>query len=111
MTNIISYEGKAQQFFDDVVAHLRSQNCKALSKTGACRYRGENSTKCAIGGILPDELYFPALEGIGICSMYEGRSKERWSQIEKIVNFIGIWILSTNVNVWWSRPFRLARRR
>lgn len=62
-----TYEGNPQQLFDDVVNHLRKQGCKASGKNlygdiSTCLYRGDNGTKCAIGGIIPDELYNPILE-------------------------------------------------
>lgn len=29
-----------------------------------CAYRGENGTKCAVGCLIPDDKYYPAIEGI-----------------------------------------------
>lgn len=28
-----------------------------------CKYRGENGTKCAVGCLIPDDLYDPSMEG------------------------------------------------
>ncbi len=30
---------------------------------GACRYRGDNGTKCPVGVLIPDDLYTPMMEG------------------------------------------------
>lgn len=34
-----------------------------------CAYRGENGLKCAIGHLIPDDLYLPQFEGTGIHSI------------------------------------------
>lgn len=31
-----------------------------------CCYRGPNGLKCAVGQIIPDELYHPEIEGLGV---------------------------------------------
>lgn len=49
--------------FDTVVAHLLTQNSVSVSTTGACVYRGPDNKKCAIGCIIPDEMYTVDLEG------------------------------------------------
>lgn len=85
-----TYEGEAQVLFDDVINHLRKQKCRAVNGT-SCAYRGEDKTKCAIGGILPDELYFPGLEGIDVIRI----SKSTWPKVKKIVDFIG----TSNMNL------------
>ncbi len=38
-------------------------NPRSVSPTGSCCYRGVNGSKCAIGVLLPDELYQPRFEG------------------------------------------------
>lgn len=52
-----------QTMFDTVVAHLLTQNSVSVSTTGACVYRGPDNKKCAIGCIIPDEMYTVDLEG------------------------------------------------
>ena len=51
-----TYDGDPQGLFDDVVKHLRQQQKRCLSDEGKCRYRA-NGLKCAVGGVMPDELY------------------------------------------------------
>ncbi|MDB5716147.1 MAG: hypothetical protein JWO15_3544 [Sphingomonadales bacterium] len=55
-----------QYTFNKVVRHLRQQGCRARTNVG-CAYRGDNSTKCAAGCLIPDELYTSKMEGNGIC--------------------------------------------
>lgn len=53
-----------QQIFDTVVAGLAKQNfeqCKSSSGT-ACRYRFRNR-RCAVGHLIPDEVYDKRMEG------------------------------------------------
>lgn len=47
-----------QEAFDKVVEHLLTQNEKSMGEGSCtCLYRGDNGTKCAIGCLIPDELY------------------------------------------------------
>lgn len=40
---------------------MLKQSCMSV-KNNSCRYRGDNGTKCAIGFLIPDEIYTPQLE-------------------------------------------------
>ncbi len=51
-----------QQTFNKVVRHLRRQGVQS-SRTGRCLYRGPDDTKCAVGCLIPDELYQLGMEG------------------------------------------------
>lgn len=51
-----------QEAFDKVVAHLKTQKKRSteslsLKAGDKCLYRGPNGLKCAIGCLIPDELY------------------------------------------------------
>lgn len=55
-----------QQVFDKVAAHLLAQkitSSKSHIVGGSCLYRGPNGTKCAVGCLIPDDLYEPSMEG------------------------------------------------
>jgi hypothetical protein len=62
----------AQEIFDKVLAHLRTQGEPALDYLGTCAYRGRlnettgKSPMCAIGCLIPDDKYDPTMEGGGI---------------------------------------------
>ena len=51
-----------QEIFDKVNFHLRSQNAKSLDEFGKCAYRGQDGRSCAVGCLIPDELYKPSME-------------------------------------------------
>ena len=52
-----------QTMFDTVVTHLLTQNSVSMNDTGTCVYRGPDNKRCAIGCIIPDEMYTVDLEG------------------------------------------------
>lgn len=52
-----------QWFFDTSAKYLLAQNEKAIDGNYSCRYRTDDGKKCALGAVLPDELYCPAYEG------------------------------------------------
>ena len=45
-----------QQAFSSVVSHLAFQKGRSMG-TGGCLYRGANNRKCAIGALIPDQLF------------------------------------------------------
>lgn len=51
-----------QQLFDEVAKHLRTQGKTCLGTSG-CAYRGDSGLKCAIGALIPDEVYNSKMEG------------------------------------------------
>jgi hypothetical protein len=59
-----------QEVFDLAVTHLRTQGRRsivtALSGRDHCAYRGSDGLKCAIGVMIPDELYSPDMEGASL---------------------------------------------
>lgn len=63
-----------QEVFNTVYTKLREQGKRSIVLEGTrqrCMYRGEGGTRCAIGHLIPDELYSEELEGqtVGqICS-------------------------------------------
>lgn len=60
----------AREMIDKVDAAMRAQGRPALSRLlGACSYRAENGDKCAVGHLIPDELYKPEMEGRGAADL------------------------------------------
>ena len=46
-----------------MVRHLRRQGCKSMNETNTlCAYRGQNGNMCAVGAIIPNNLYKPKME-------------------------------------------------
>lgn len=58
-----------QEIFDKVYSALINQGEPSVNG-GVCAYRGANGTKCAIGHMIPDDLYDPEFEGKTIHGMY-----------------------------------------
>ena len=56
---------EAQEIFDTVATHLFKQGRQATSRQagGLCVYRGEGGLKCAVGVLIPDQLYTETMEG------------------------------------------------
>ena len=50
-----------QEIFDKVVAHFAVQR-EAAAEYGVCMYRTPDGRKCAIGALIPDEVYSKRLE-------------------------------------------------
>lgn len=62
-TILLSAAPTAQEVFDKVLNHLRKQGKAAVHSGEGCAYRGEGGTSCAVGCLIPDEMYSPAMEG------------------------------------------------
>jgi len=63
-----------QEIFDTVVAHLFAQKHRAFSNT-RCVYRAGNGDKCAVGVLIPDDVYSPKMEGGNVEGLIDGRFK------------------------------------
>lgn len=59
-----------QEAFDKAVSGVLKQASKSFDFDHGCRYRGPNGLKCAVGHLIPDEIYKPEME-IGIASLYQ----------------------------------------
>ena len=55
-----------QAVVDKILTHLWNQGeCSRDPFDNVCAYRGRNGTKCAIGILIPDDIYSPNMEGKG----------------------------------------------
>ena len=63
----------AQEIFDTVLAHLRVQGRAAKGADDRCKYRGLGGTACAVGCLIPNDLYDPRIEGLSTSSIMAGR--------------------------------------
>ena len=62
-----------QSAFDTVVRHLHQQGHRAVRMVdvnSVCVYRAANGDKCAIGVLIPANLYRSEMEGLGITVLY-----------------------------------------
>ena len=53
----------AQEVFDIVVNHLFTQGRPAYDGIQGCMYRTHDGLRCAVGVLIPDDLYDKAFEG------------------------------------------------
>ena len=54
-----------QEIFDTVATHLFTQGRRAFDGVG-CVYRTPEGLSCAVGCLIPDDLYAPEMEGHGV---------------------------------------------
>lgn len=67
-----------QVIFDKVVTHLLTQNSRGGNgEPNSCRYRGINGSSCAVGCLIPDELYNADLEGGSVTGTLSSSIKVR----------------------------------
>lgn len=73
-----------QETFDMAVGHLIKQGQRAISEDGtnACLYRGSEGTKCAVGALIPDELYTEEIEGYDSCDIGAGFDREYFEKAQ-----------------------------
>lgn len=55
-----------QEIFDTVAKHLFTQGCRSIEVDDegeeSCLYRGPEGRMCAVGVLIPDEIYDPLME-------------------------------------------------
>ena len=61
-----------QTAFDAAYVHCMEQKVPAKDSRGDCVYRGPNGTKCAIGCLIPDNLYRKGMEGDSASAVVSG---------------------------------------
>lgn len=52
-----------QQVFEAVAIHMFTQKVPARDERGDCMYRTQDNKSCAVGCLIPDAAYTPAIEG------------------------------------------------
>lgn len=65
-----------QQIFTKVKNHLLSQNAKAMGKYATCMYRTAEGLKCAVGCLIPDDVYTSRIEHKTVENLCDGAVKE-----------------------------------
>ena len=61
-----------QQAFTKMVKHLRKQGKQSISpRSLGCKYRGPNGLQCAVGCLIPDEVYKNSFEGVAVLGLYK----------------------------------------
>lgn len=67
---------QAQEIFDTVATHLFKQGRRATNweMPHMCSYRGAGGSKCAVGVLIPDDVYDPMMEGRTIIGLVDSGS-------------------------------------
>ena len=52
--------------FAKVSKHLIKQNARSVNEDGDCGYRNHQGQSCAIGCLIPEDRYYPRLEGMDL---------------------------------------------
>lgn len=60
-----------QEILNTVYKHLKTQGEPAIDSEGVCTYRTYSGLKCAIGCLIPDNIYNPVFEGRGVIALYK----------------------------------------
>lgn len=55
-----------QDMFEFVFKKLYQQNRRSVDSNTSCSYRGFDGARCAVGWLIPDEIYSPEMEGYKI---------------------------------------------
>lgn len=60
-----------QEIFNTVATHLFTQGERAMYYWGVirCAYRNDSGQKCAVGCLIPDEVYNTAMEDMGVVNL------------------------------------------
>ena len=116
-----------QEIFDTVLTHLREQGEAATSAGGSCRYRGANGTACAVGCLIPDELYDPVIEGLCVSQIIRAAvylQDQAQAPLPRITNHIGaehlqllqelqdahdVYLFDSGMAAWEEGMHRIAR--
>lgn len=66
-----------QEAFDIIVKHLRTQNAQSMIN-GVCKYRDLEGKKCAVGCLIPDDMYDLQMEKCLV-----GELLNNWPELKK----------------------------
>jgi hypothetical protein len=80
-----------QEIFDTVAKHLFTQGKPAKQmvpdpdsddgEDNQCRYRAADGTKCAVGVLIPDELYVESMEGQSLSGLILNLGRQRLPEL------------------------------
>lgn len=100
---------QAQEIYDTIVKHLFQQGKRSQNDRYCC-YRGPDDTKCSIGAILPDELYYPEMEGNKTIKAIINENPDRFPQW--MVDNLGLLSELQNAhdkNFHWEHPDNMRK--
>lgn len=97
-----------QEIFDAVAIHLFKQGVQSRAEVGPCLYRTKEGLKCAVGALIPDELYDPSMDqgdddgtGIGWLLRAYGDKLPKWFANNKML-LMELQDIHDDCNAWKS---------
>lgn len=79
---------KRQEIFNRVYTHLLKQNQASKGSDDRCKYKSDNGLKCAIGCLIPDDIYDPKMEGMSIEFIYDSYPKMKKLNLGREISFL-----------------------
>lgn len=72
-----------QELFDKAVQGIRDQGCLSKTEFGGCYYRHPDNpaVRCAVGHLIPDEIYVPDMDQGSYGSAFDFSFTSRFSQL------------------------------
>lgn len=67
---------QAQQVVAQMADHLATQRSRSADERGNCQYRSQNGCKCAVGFLIPDDLYTHSIEDVNIDAVIDDEAGE-----------------------------------
>lgn len=82
-----------QEVYDRVKSHLLKQMRRSVVQDNhrgdlICMYRGAGGRSCAIGCLIPDELYDPVIERVSVTAISE--DADRGERLKRILERSGV---------------------
>lgn len=105
-----------QEIFEKVVTHLFTQGRRSLNDQGWCRYRGDKGTSCAVGCLIPDEVYDVGMEGSNsICLLFRYKKElpDLWqnsallNELQEVHDYNASWMSTSQM----KRTLKLVAKR
>lgn len=99
-----------QEIFDKVATHLFTQRTRAVNGLNDCQYRTETGAKCAVGCLIPDELYDPVIESFAVHSSVIRPTLTRIGVDEHVDLLAELQGIHDSRVSWTGGPDRLAEK-
>jgi hypothetical protein len=77
------YDYSLQEVFNFVAGHLLWQQHKSKRRGAGCAYYGENGSRCAVGCLIPEDLYPLVKEGEGVTELCQRINVPCWVTFNK----------------------------
>lgn len=81
-----------QTAFDRAAAHLLRQGAQALNTAGKCCYLASDGRQCAVGALIPGEMYRPEMEGHTFKTLLYVDREYRWG-VNALLADVNIFLL------------------